>query len=329
MTRPITTAWTPEGFDAYHDEYPATPALLPEPSRAPTGDFIARWHALTPERASAHLLSRPVFRPLRDRASDTTIVFVRGFLGNYVPRNLVRPRDALRRLGLDAFIVRNHAVGTVEGNLGVMARDLARRRSRGDIRQRLVFCAHSRGGVEVLLLLARDEELAARCDGVVLSQTPRGPSRVIESVLLRRHQASLSGTRRRVAEQLQRAGLIALRARTGAFELTEDVWPALAARAAASPRSFPVLQTASWSARPTAWLDSFHNRMSELGPGRAHDGQFFLDDLIWPSFPHVLLPHVDHAQPVIGGLGFDHARYWIASLLVLLDGTRRASEATR
>ena len=75
-------------------------------------------------------------------------------------------------------------------------------------------------------------------------------------------------------------------------------------------------ETASWSSQPTAWLDSFHERLGEIGPGRAHDGQFFLDDLIWPGLPHVLLPDVDHAQPAVGGHGFDPARYWLAVLSV-------------
>ena len=111
--------------------------------------------------------------------------------------------------------------------------------------------------------------------------------------------------------------------RSGGRELTSDLWPALVGRVDRIRWPFPVLQTASWSSQPTAWLDSFHERLGEIGPGRAHDGQFFLDDLIWPGLPHVLLPHVDHAQPAVGGHGFDPARYWLAVLSVVL----RTSEA--
>ena len=185
-------------------------------------------------------------------------------------------------------------------------------------RERLVFCGHSRGGLECLVLLAGDESIARRCDGVGLSQTPHGPSFVMESVLQGRHRGPSFSPRRRAAEAAQHALLALIGARGGGRELTSAVWPALVGRVDRIRWPFPVLQTASWSSRPTAWLDSFHERLGEIGPGRAHDGQFFLDDLIWPGLPHVLLPHVDHAQPAVGGHGFDPARYWLAVLSVLL-----------
>lgn len=68
------------------------------------------------------------------------------------------------------------------------------------------------------------------------------------------------------------------------------------------------------------WLDSFHERLGEIRPGVAHDGQFYLDDLVWPGLPHVLLPHLDHAQPVMDGFGFDSRRYWLALVLLALGG---------
>jgi hypothetical protein len=88
--------------------------------------------------------------------------------------------------------------------------------------------------------------------------------------------------------------------------------------AGAEARRYRVLQTASWSATPTTWLDSFHQRLGEIAPGVAHDGQFFLHELVWPALPNVLLPRVDHAQPAMGGHGFDHARYWAAMISLIL-----------
>ena len=87
----------------------------------------------------------------------------------------------------------------------------------------------------------------------------------------------------------------------------------------AAHRDYPVWQTASWSSQPTTWLDSFHERLGEIRPGCAHDGQFFLEDLIWPGLPHVLLSHVDHAQPAMGGFGFDHVRYWKVVLTLFCE----------
>ena len=245
----------------------------------------------------------------------TTIIFVRGYLGHYMPGKLLAAQAAVRRLGFDAFIASNRAGGTVATNVAALAHQLAIRGAR----KRLLFCGHSRGGLECMTLLACEPELASRCDGVALSQTPHGPSRVIESVLLGRHREMPRHAGRRVAEVLQRAALVLLDARRGGYELTSDVWPTLVGRVEDVAWPFPVLQTASWSSRPTAWLDSFHKRLGEISPGHAHDGQFFLNDLIWPELPHVLLPDLDHAQPAVGGYGFDHVRYWLAMLAVLLE----------
>jgi hypothetical protein len=297
--------WRPEGFELYRELYPLTPALAPEPDRTWTTRFGALWHGGLPAATSA----------LGARAARTTVVFVRGYLGHYMPGNLKAAAAAVRGLGFDACLGRNHPGGTVAGNVGALARQLSTR----PLRERIVFCGHSRGGMECLTLLAGDPELAARCDGVALSQTPRGPSRVMESVLLGRHRTARCGTRRRALERMHYAALFGLRALPGGYELTSDRWPAFVAPVEGRAWPFPVLQTASWSSRPTAWLDSFHGRLGEIGPLRAHDGQFFLDDLIWPRWPHVLLPDVDHAQPAVGGHGFDPARYWLAVLAVLLD----------
>ena len=296
--------WHPEGFERYRELYPRTPPLLTEPDPEWSARFAAAWRDAD---AGAE-------RVLHPRAKRTTIVFVRGYLGHYMPGNLSAPCAAVRRLGFDAFIAGNQSGGTVGGNVAALAQQLRERPTR----ERLVFCGHSRGGLECLTLLAGDDAVARRCDGVALSQTPHGPSFVIESVLLGRHRGPSFSRRRCAAEAMQHALLALIRARSGGRELTSMIWPALVARVDRVHWPFPVLQTASWSSQPTAWLDSFHQRLGEIGPGRAHDGQFFLDDLIWPGLPHVLLSNVDHAQPAVGGHGFDPARYWLAVLSVML-----------
>ena len=296
-------AWSPEGFEEYRELYPSTPELSPAPDPEPTRRFTDLWN----EGGSA------IANSVRARANDTTLVFARGFLGSYMPGNLEAPCLASRRLGFDAFVASQRPGGSVAENVKSLARELETR----DSRHRLVFCGHSRGGLECLTLLANRSDLSARCDGVVLSQTARGPSRVLESVLQGLHRQRLSRWRRGT-EFAQRISLRILGADKGGQELTSSAWPDLVRRLDGIAWPFPVLQTASWSTRPTAWLDSFHERLGEIGPGRAHDGQFFLHDLIWPRFPHVLLPRLDHAQPAMGGLGFDHARYWLAVLRMVL-----------
>ncbi|MEP6692954.1 MAG: hypothetical protein ABJD07_17485 [Gemmatimonadaceae bacterium] len=295
--------WRPEGFDDYPAHFPRTPTLAPDPDRAWSARFAEAWREGPAAAADS----------FGSRASHTTIVCVRGFLGHYMPGYMWDALRALRRAGFDALLARNSPVDTVSENVERIAADIAGRQTR----ERLVFCGHSRGGLESLTLLAWHPSLASRCDGVALSQTPRGSSRIMESVLQRRHAASLRGARRRAAEVGQRVGVTLLGARRAGSELTSPAWHAAVERVSDIAWQFPVLQTASWSSTPTTWLESFHARLHQIAPGRAHDGQFFLDELIWPGLPHVLLPEVDHAQPAMGGHGFDSGLYWLCVLRVL------------
>lgn len=297
--------WSPEGFERYRELFPETPTICIDDELDKSGLFRSSWSEGIQDAV----------RKIEKLAADTSVVFVRGYLGNHMPGNLRRPVSALKRLGFDSFILKNRSGDGVKANVNLLADRLAR----CETRERLILCGHSKGGMECLWLLATHEDLAARCAGVVLSQTPSGPSRVMESILKKRHRESRFSSYRYISESIQAMMLSLLRARQGGYELTSGIWPGLVDGVVRNSWTFPVLQTASWSIQPTAWLDSFHARLGEISPGRAHDGQFYLDDLIWPGVAHVLLPEVDHAQPVVGGLGFDCSRYWITVLAVLAD----------
>ena len=297
--------WSPEGFDTFRQLYPRTPHFeLPDPSV--TAAFADRWRSL---RGTTDEARRARFAPL---AGKLAVVFVRGFLGNWMPGNLVAPARALRELGISTLLVRSAAEGPIARNARMLGDAI---RQSLPAHERLVLCGHSRGGLEALWLATNDAELAARTELVLLSQTPRGASPVLESMLLGKHEDTLRSPKRRIAERVQRIGLSAIGAAKGGRELTRDPIAKVITELE-SRRPWPVraVQTASWSSVPTTWLDSFHERLGEIAPGRAHDGQFFLDDLVWPDMPHVLLPHLDHAQPAMGGHGFDHVRYWLALL---------------
>lgn len=297
--------WAPGTFEAYLELYPNTPAVE-LPSMETTERFAQAW-----DWEDAFLDAA-----VRRAAADLEIVFVRGYLGNWMPGNLVGPARALADLGLQARILSNWTGRTVEHNVDVLRRQLKGDRS-------LLLCGHSKGGLECLALADAFPEVEARTRGVILSQTPRGASGVLESLLLRTHEASVPGVKRWAEEWTQRLGLYTIGAHRGGLQLTEGPLGELVQRLDASSRPYPVWQTASWSSQPTTWLDSFHGRLEEIRPGCAHDGQFFLEDLIWPGLPHVLLGHVDHAQPVMGGFGFDEARYWKV-LIALFAGDATA-----
>lgn len=296
--------WAPTPFEHYREGWPATPPLA-LPDLAPTRRFERLWADLD----DAALDDR-----VRDAVAGATVVFVRGYLGNWMPGNLVGPTRGLAGLGIDARLARNRAGATVGDNAAALVRQL--RAIEGPV----VLCGHSKGGLECLAAADADPALAARIRAVVLSQTPRGPSAVLESVLLGAHDAAIPGLRRRVEEWTQGIGLRLIGAQTGGLQLTREPLSRLLAALDATARPYPVWQTASWSSQPTTWLDSFHGRLGEIRPGCAHDGQFYLEDLLWPGLPHVLLAHVDHAQPVMGGFGFDEVRYWKLVIALCLAG---------
>ena len=303
-----TQPWEPNGFEQYQELFPETPNLGLTPELYWGERFANIWYRGV-EHAEGLLASS---------ANKTTVIFVRGYLGNYMLGNLRQPARALKNIGFDTLIIKNLAGGSVEKNVKLMRSQIQERANR----EQLLFCGHSRGGLECLHLLAQDKSIADKCIGVALSQTSHGPSLVMESVLQNHHQQQRYSLRRKVAEILQRRTLSMIRAQRAGHELTSMVWPKLVKKVESIKWPFTVLQTASWSTQPTFWLDSFHERLGEICPGRAHDGQFYLDHLIWPNLPHVLLPNVDHAQPAVGGAGFDASRYWITLLAVMIVASK-------
>ncbi len=298
-------SWSPVGFGAYERLFPETGHLPISPSADVTQRFIQCWEQLVDATTTASVCAR---------FPNTTVVFVRGFLGNWMPKNLVAPMRALRRAGMHALILPNSSGRTCAENVAAMVPQLARH-----CRGPFILCGHSRGGLESLLMLDRHPALESRCQGVLLSQTPRAASPVLKILLRGTSNQAAKTLRRRAADRTLRSGLLMMGAGHGGREMAGTDVAEIAAHLSHLQWRFPVLQTASWSTRPTAWLDSFHERLGELSPGQAHDGQFFLRDLIWPGLRHVLLPQVDHAQPVVGGAGFDHVRYWWALLSLLGD----------
>lgn len=294
-------AWSPRGFADYRQFYPATPEIACRPGADATAAFTTAWDALpaTPAPGSA---------PAPRIDARIALVFVRGLFGRWIPGHFAAPLRALRDAGYAAFVARSRAAGTIDGNAALLATDVLRRAPGA---ARLVFLCHSKGGLDLLEALRRTPELRRRAAAVVLCQTPRSGCAVLESVLLREHRDSLRAYAERAGESLARAALVGAGARPGCVELTGG---SLAARIGALDdvaASLPTFAVASWSVQPSAWLDSQHGRLGAIRPRCAHDGLFFLEDLVWPAAAgQVLLPHIDHSQPCVGGLGFPHDRLW-------------------
>jgi hypothetical protein len=146
--------------------------------------------------------------------------------------------------------------------------------------------------------------------GVALVQTPSAASAIMESILTGCHEQTITRRRTRFSEKAQKAIFSLPAFRDGCEQLIAPGIDECVATLQACPFPFPVISVATWSVEPTSWVDSNHRRLGEIRPGHAHDGQFYLHDQLWPCAEQLVLGRIDHAQSVMGGHGFDVARFW-------------------
>jgi hypothetical protein len=276
--------WSPSGFENFADRYPATEWTAPPARLDRTTQFAAIWPS-----ADASALPR-----------DLGIVLTPGLFAEWLPSCF---RAANRAFTADGHRVLQTRVRT---SLGVQAQAhaltdpiLAWLRPR----ERFVWCAHSKGALDALWSLAVSPMLKDRCAAAVVVQPPVGRSWLIDRWL--RTPATLG---ERSMGLLLRGGAF----REGVRDISSDRDVRVAQWVAQFSAAVPTLHAVSWSVQPTRWVDSYHRQLGALRPGHAHDGQFYLSDQRLPATPIVGLPALDHAQPVLGGFGFDAARLWRA-----------------
>ena len=240
-------------------------------------------------------------------SADFTCVLVRGLFGSWIPGHFAAPLRRLRQAGLHALIARSRANGTIDANASLLRADIDARVPAG----RLLFLCHSKGGLDVLAMLSAAPELRGRTAGLVLCQTPRAGCVVLESVLQDAHRDSAGGAQR-AKEAAARAVIVLSGARDACLELTSPRVQERVGSLAGLAAQLPLVSVASWSSQPTTWLDSQHARLGAIRPGCAHDGLFYLEDLVWPCGREIRLPQLDHAQMCVGDEGFDHGRFWLS-----------------
>ena len=301
------SAWSPLDFYSYRQFYPATREIGALVRADASGEFIRAWKDVG--------ASRLTFCGHRE-AIGTSLVLVRGLFGRWIPKHFAATRKAFARAGLRSIVANSRAADTVDANAALIGRDIE---ARVHPEHKLVFLCHSKGGLDTLAMLLRFPALRRRTGAVVLCQTPRAACAVLESVLLDRHRDSIGRKGRDVKEAMARQAIFLSGARPGCLELTRDRISQRIAGIDATPFDLPVISIASWSIEPTAWLDSQHARLGQIRPGCAHDGLFYLEDLLWPVAEQILLPRLDHSQPTVGGAGFDDGRFWIALAAMALD----------
>ncbi len=290
--------WSPEGFAGFAQRFPMTPPFDVDDAE-PTWRFIEHWREPDDTRLD---------QALGARATDLHVAFVRDFLGDRASPGLSRVAAALRGQGLRAHVLATRGGGRIEANADRIAHWL-----RGDDAP-VLLCGHGKGGLECLRAADRHRALEDRVIGVILCQAPRGPSAWLERLLLGRHREGPPAST--ASELLQRASLTALGAAAAGRELAGTGLEPTVLRIDAHDRGYPVWQIASWSSSPGPRLAPLHRALSELRPACAHDGVYFLEDLVWPGLPHLLLPDLDHLALAGGTPGVDFVRAW---KLILAD----------
>jgi hypothetical protein len=293
---PAATAWTPHGFSRYRQYYPATPDLRARRYTDASDDFIETWNRCGASSEPHH------------RAKKIGFVIVRGLFGGWIPRHFRAPLEALLGADYTAMIAHSRPAGTIAANAAAIGRDVEARIPR---EHRLLFLCHSKGGLDTLAMLLRFPNILRRTAALVLCQTPRAGCAVLESILLGRHRPA-SNAHSWGTEGLLRSAIGLAGASHGCLDITAPRIDGHVVEIDRAALAVPIVSVASWSITPTAWLDSQHARLQAIRPGCAHDGLFFLEDLLWPGSAQILLPHIDHSQPTVGGKGFDHGRFWLA-----------------
>lgn len=284
-------SWSPDGFQRFSEFYPATAWTVPPRSLDQTDRFLDHW---------AHRQDTTLPKNLH-------IVLTPGLFAEWLPQCFAAAKRAFVTQGCHVQKSKVSTALSTEEQAPLLA---------GRILEwlppetRFLWCTHSKGGLDALWALEHDAELRERCAAAVLMQPPIGHSHLIEH--WRNKPSSLQ--ERALGRFLKSRWLAG-----GCNDISLQRNAKLQTLLDASNRTVPVLHVVSWSRRATSWVDSYHKQLNALRPGHAHDGQFYLHDQLLQETPVVCLPDLDHAQPVLGGLGLDVGRLWHALALTALE----------
>jgi len=279
---PLANPWAPDGFGQFIEYFPVTEWQPPRPSDDLTRDFQAMWQ-------SADRSPLP---------NGLAMVLTPGLFAEWLPACFRAARLAFESDGLRVLKTRARTALGVRDQARALAKQTLSWLRSGE---RFIWCAHSKGGLDALWALEHVTGLRERCAAIVLVQPPVRHSWLAQKWL---YQA------RTVPERLKAFVLTRSVVRGGLQDISLARDPEVTVWLEEFSPSVPTVNIVSWSIRPTSWVDSYHKALAELRPGHAHDGQIYLCDQRLPTTPIVCLPELDHAQPVLGGRGFDTARFW-------------------
>ena len=298
--------WECESWADYIDHFPVTPQL-PESVNMLMEPFSSIW--------KTDDIDNMLPMGWQKRSDKLLIVLVRGLFGNLMPGNFSAVMERLSRLGVRVLRPRISTAGKVEDNAEQLQQQVLRSLNSGD---EVIFLCQSKGGLDALWALMAYEALRKRTIGVVLMQTPSGESPVMRSILTDKYESRITKWPARVEEGVHKAIVSLPWFAGGCRQIMSPYIDDIVAKLVGFEFTFPVIAVATWSLEPSSWLDSYHRKINLIRPGCAHDGQFFLEDQLWPDFNQLVLGHIDHAESVMRGGGIDTARLWL-SLAHLLD----------
>ena len=291
--------WRYDSWSEYLEHYPETPPL-PESASVLNKSFCSIW--------KSDFADNSLPAGWKKRSDKLMIVLVRGLFGNFMPGNFSDVMNALSSLGARVIRPRIQTAGKVQDNARQLQQLVLRQLDAGD---EVIFMCQSKGGLDALWALMSDETLRRCTIGVVLMQTPSGESPAMRSILTDKYKSGDTGWTTVIEEGLQRSIVSLPWFSGGCRQIMSPRIDEIVARINSYEFPFPVIAVASWSVEPCSWLDSYHRKINLIRPGCAHDGQFFLEDQLWPQFKQLVLGHIDHAQSVMRGNGVDTARLWL------------------
>ncbi len=231
-------------------------------------------------------------------------ILVRGLLGAYMPGHFQKVLIDLRKHGAECLIAPTHPAGEIGDNATRIAEGLA---NQVNARRRLIFLAHSKGGIETFAALNLNRRLRDQTKSVVLVQTPKRGAPYLKSLF---NKNLTKNSSQALKERFHKLTLTAVFAGKACRELATDNPLPYVEQIENSRFDFPVFSYSTFSTQNSGWIELQSNRIAELEPGRRNDGVFLTDDQVWPQFRHREIPEVDHAEPTVGSKRIDEALFW-------------------
>ena len=290
IEKPKTSAngWTPHGFDGYRNHYPNTGWTPVDIDRDLSERFISYWETdAVPVQNSAR-----------------TVVLSPGLFSEFLPGCFSAAKKTLSSAGFRVIRTRARSRFSIREQAERLAAGL--RQDLGN-EERFIWCGHSKGSIELLWALEQTQALRALCAAAIVVQPAAGVSPVVNR---------WQNAPKTIFERAGGALISTPPVRAGVRDISKDRDDVVSKWLEEFSPVTPTLCVATWSIKPTSWVDSYHRTLNEIAPGHAHDGQFLMTDQRLPGTSLVCLPELDHAQPVFGGNQLDTERLWRALIHV-------------